>query len=123
MLLLGAAAALAGCTKESHTIVARGPDTDDATDAGANAPMALPPSITASKTYRCADNQIVYVNWLSDNKSATVRTDGNASPTQVTSAAHDKPMTGPGGFEVSGTAAASSVRIATPGHAARSCKA
>ena len=72
LIMLVAAAALAGCNKENHTIVA-GPDTgDNATNAAANAPVALPPSITASKVYRCADNSVVYVNWLSDG-TATVK--------------------------------------------------
>ena len=32
-------------------------------------------------------------------------------------------MTAPGGYEVSGTATASTVKIAMPGHGSRSCKA
>jgi hypothetical protein len=44
--------------------------------------FALPPSITASKVYRCADNAVVYVNWLSDG-SATVRDKPDATPTVV----------------------------------------
>jgi hypothetical protein len=69
LIMLAAAAALAGCNKEDHTIVA-GPNADDnATNAEANAPVALPPSITASKVYRCADNTVVYVNWMSDGSA------------------------------------------------------
>ena len=26
----------------------------------------LPPAIAASKTYRCKDNSLVYIDWLSD---------------------------------------------------------
>ena len=65
LIILAAAAALAGCNKEDHTIVA-GPDTGTTSNAEANVPVALPPSITASKVYRCADNTVVYVNWMSD---------------------------------------------------------
>ena len=61
LITLAAAAALAGCNKESHTIVA-GRTTGDDTNAAANAPVALPPSIAASKIYRCADNKVVYVD-------------------------------------------------------------
>ena len=85
LIILAAAAALAGCNKENHTIVAGASDDNDPNSA-ANAPVALPPSITASKIYRCADNKLVYVNWLSDNKSAKVRTEQGGSPTQVTAA-------------------------------------
>jgi hypothetical protein len=124
LIALAAAAALAGCNKESHTIVAGPPDYNDpSANAVANGPVALPPSITASKTYRCADNKVVYVDWLSDNKSANVRTDLGGSPTQVTAAEPGKPMIAPGGYSVEGTASASAAKIAVPGHPAQSCKA
>jgi hypothetical protein len=119
MLVLGAAAALAGCHKENHTIVA-GPDTGDNT-VEANAPVALPPAVTASKIYRCADNKVIYVDWLSDNKSANIRTQQAGTPTQVTAAEPGKAMTAAGGYEINGTSGASSVKIAIPGHASQSC--
>ena len=119
-ITLAAAAALAGCNKSDHTIVA-GPDTGGNT--AQSGPVALPPSITSSKIYRCADNKVVYVDWLSDNKSANVRTDQGGSPTQVTAPEAGKPMTAPGGYEVSGSASAGSVKIAVPGHGSQSCKA
>ena len=117
---LAAAAALAGCNNNDHTIIAGGP-ADDANSAQ-NGPIVLPPSIMASKVYRCADNQIVHVDWMSDNKSANVRPDGG-SPAQVAAAEPGKPMTAAGGFELSGTPGAGSARIATPGHKSQSCKA
>lgn len=121
LIMLGAAAALAGCNKENHTIVAGGPPGDNLAEA-ANAPVALPPSITASKVYRCADNNVVYVDWLSDGKSANVRTKSGGSPTQVTAPAAGKPMTAAGGYSLEGSATASSAKIAVPGHPAQSCK-
>lgn len=123
LLSLAAVAALAGCNKENHTIVA-GPDTgDNAANSVSKTPVALPPSVTASKVYRCADNKVVYVDWLSDNKSANLRTDKDASPTQVTSAAAGKPMTAAGGYSIEGSSSGASVKIAVPGHPAQSCKA
>src|SRR6476646_6910161 len=97
LIMLAATAALAGCNKENHTIVAGGPDADNQANVVANGPVALPPSITATKIYRCADNKIVYVDWMSDNKSANVRTEKEGSPTQVTTTDPGKPMTAPGG--------------------------
>ena len=124
VITLAVAAALAGCNKENHTIVAGPPDVNDPdANAAANASVTLPPAITASKVYRCADNQVVYVNWLSDNKTATVRTTDAGSPTQVTAAEPGKPMTAAGGYSVEGTSSASSARIAVPGHPAQTCKA
>jgi hypothetical protein len=120
---LVAAAALAGCSNENHNIVAPGPGDDEATNAAANANIQLPPSIVASKAYRCADNNLVYVDWLSDNKTANIRTEKGGSPTQVTGTEPGKPMVGPAGYSVSGSSSASSVTIAVPGHKAQSCKA
>lgn len=120
-LSIAAAAALAGCDTESHTI-GGGADVADA-DAAPSAPVTLPPSITATKSYRCADNKIVLVDWLSDGKSANMRTDPDATPVQVTAAEEGKPMTAAGGYELSGTSGAPSARITVPGHAAQSCKA
>ena len=123
MLTLVAAAAVAGCDNSDHTIVA-GPDVgNDQVNVASNGPVELPPAIASSKTYRCADNKLVYVDWLADNQTANVRTEENGSPTQVKAAEAGKPMTAPGGFEVSGTATDPSIRIAIPGHASQSCKA
>jgi hypothetical protein len=66
LITLVVAAALAGCSKENHTIVA-GPDVgDNETNVAANGPVALPPAIQSSKSYRCADNSLVYIDWMSD---------------------------------------------------------
>jgi curli biogenesis system outer membrane secretion channel CsgG len=123
ILTLAAAAALAGCNKENHTIVA-GPDVEnDANTSAPKTPVALPPSIVASKIYRCADNKVIYVDYLSDNKSANVRTDKGAASTLVTAAEAGKPMTAAGGYSVDGNATASTAKIAVPGHPSQSCKA
>ena len=121
LITLAAAAALAGCNKENHTIVA-GPGAEPDTNAAANGPVALPPSITASKIYRCADNKVVYVDWLSDNKTVNVRTDKGGSPTVLTAAEAGKPFTA-AGYSVEGTASAPSAKIGVPGHPPQICKA
>ena len=64
LISFAAAAALAGCKPENHTIVAGGEPTDN--NVAVNADVKLPPSITASKSYRCADNSLIYVDWMSD---------------------------------------------------------
>jgi hypothetical protein len=123
LLTLAAAAALAGCNKESHTIVA-GPDTGSSdANSAANANVELPPSIIATKLYRCADNSVVTVDWLSDNKSANVRTGAEAPLVRVVAAEAGQPMTAEGGYSVEGTPTASSAKIGVPGHPAQTCKA
>ena len=121
LITLAAAAALAGCNKESHTIVS-GPPGDDTTVA-ANGPVALPPSIVATKLYRCADNSVVTIDYLSDNKSANVRVGKDSASTQVTAAEAGQPMTAPGGYSVEGSPTGSSAKIAVPGHSAQTCNA
>jgi hypothetical protein len=122
IICLAAAAALAGCNKESHTIVA-GDDSDNDTNVAASGPVELPPAIAASKTYRCADNSVVYVDWLADNRSANVRTEANGNPTQVVTTEPGKPMTGAGGYSLTGSASSASVTFVSPAHGSKSCKA
>jgi len=118
--MLVAAAALAGCERE--TIVA-GPNVhDEETNSAANAGVTLPPSIAATKTYRCADNSVINIDWLSDQKSANIRTDQNASPTHVAATEAGQPMAGPGGVALTGTAAAPTVSVTFPGQAAKTCR-
>jgi hypothetical protein len=66
ILTLVAAAALAGCDNSDHTIVA-GPDLDDAPVNKTG--VVLPPSIQASKAYRCKDNSLIYIDWYSDGSA------------------------------------------------------
>ena len=71
ILALVAAAALAGCNNEDHTIVA-GPGADD--QPMNNVGVVLPPSIQASKAYRCKNNSLIYVDWLSDGTARVKKT-------------------------------------------------
>ena len=79
IISLAAAAALAGCSKEGHTITAD-PTGDNI---AANAPVALPPSITSSKAYRCKDNKLIYIDWMSDG-TARVKNSREEVGTAVT---------------------------------------
>jgi hypothetical protein len=119
-LTLTAAAALAGCNQEDHNIVAGGPA--DPMGNQANAGVVLPPSIAHSKIYRCKDNSVVYIDWLSDDKSANLRTDRNAPPTQLVAPEAGQPMVAEG-YSLTGTGAGSSVTLSRPGKGSQSCKA
>ena len=119
LLTLAAAAALAGCHK--HTIVAGPPEDDNNTAANAN--VQLPPSIVATKLYRCADNSVVTVDYLSDGKSANVRAGKDTTSTQVAAPEAGQPMTAAGGYSVEGSKDSSSAKIAVPGHSSQTCNA
>jgi len=88
IMLFVAAAALAGCNNEDHTIVA-GPGADD--EPMNNVGVVLPPSIQASKAYRCKDNSLIYVDWLSDG---TARVKKTREEVGTTLPAGDKSLTG-----------------------------
>ena len=72
LITLAAAAALAGCNSKDHTIVAGGPQVDDTNVS--TEPVALPPSVAASKSYRCKDNSLIYIDWLSDGSARVKKT-------------------------------------------------
>ncbi len=81
--------ALAACNS-SNT-----PSTTEATtDTVAAAPAAIemPPAITATGTYRCADNTILYVDFLGKNEAADIRiSDKSAIAVRVTAPKADAP--------------------------------
>jgi hypothetical protein len=60
--------ALAACNK-SETPDA---EAEAAKAAEAAAPIEMPPAITASGTYRCGDNTILYVDFLGKNEAADI---------------------------------------------------
>jgi hypothetical protein len=81
-LIIIGSAALVACNKESHTIVG-GEQPDPMKDELANAaPVELPPAIAASKSYRCKDNSLLYIDWYSDG-SARVKASKSEVGTQV----------------------------------------
>jgi len=129
LLLIPAAAALAlaACNKDSHTIVQNGPADPMANELKNAPPVQLPPSIAASKIYRCKDNSLVYIDWLEQNgqaAGANFRSEKNGSPTQLAPGADGKPpFTAAGGYSLTGTSAAASVTLERPGKGSQSCKA
>lgn len=110
---LTAAAALAGCNKGE-------------TNAAANevvnaAPIELPPAIIASKIYRCKDNSVTYIDWLSDNKSANIRTEQNGTAVHVAAPEAGQPMIADG-YSLTGTPTGA-ITLARPGKGSQSCHA
>jgi hypothetical protein len=117
--VLGTSLFLAACNSKPETIVANGPTDPDAAALNAAAPVALPPMVTQSRTYRCADNRLVYVDFFSNN-TANYKTAKDGSPTVLTAPAPGKPYVAEG-YSISGDGP--TVDIAAPGKASQSCKA
>lgn len=105
--LIAAAAALAGCDNSDHTIVQGGPADPMANELKNAPPVELPPAITASKAYRCKDNSLVYIDWLS-NGGARVKKAKTEVGTEIAA----------GSAELKGDAKASTIT-----YAGKSCKA
>lgn len=111
--------ALSACDKKSHTIVADAPvDTQAAALAKAK-PVELPPAIQASRTYRCADNSLIYVDFYTNN-TAMVRTSKTGNATTLTAPAAGAAYTADG-YAVGGNGASTSITV--PGKSAQTCKA
>ena len=122
LLPLLASLALADCNNESHTLVQNGPD-DPMGEALKNAPaVELPPAITASKSYRCKDTSVVYVDWLADNKGADVRATKDGTPALLKPGADGKPPFVAAGYSLTGSAEAGSITLTRPNIASQSCK-
>ena len=114
-ILLAATAAatiaLAACSSEPE-VLGNGRYDPQAEALKNAAPVAPPPMVSASKTYRCSDNSLFYVDFYSDN-TATIRTEQTGSPTSLTSTNGQPPFIA-AGYSVSGTG--DNVRITAPGH-------
>ena len=105
---VAAIAALAACGDETITVN----QFDSQAKALENAaPVELPPAITASRTYRCSDNSLFYVDFY-NNGTANIRTSRDGMPTILTGTDGNPPFTADG-FSVS--ANADNVRITAPG--------
>ena len=122
MLALVAAAALAGCDNQGQTIVVGpGGETNSADHNAEVANVALPPSIAASKSYRCKGNGVVQIDWLSDNKTANLRGE-DGSVVQLTAPEEGQTLTAEG-YSLSGSPTASTVTLERPGQGTTTCNA
>jgi len=83
-------------------------------------PVAMPPAITSSKSYRCGDNSLVDVVLFADNKSATIKTETAGQPVRLTSDEAGKPMVADG---YSVTVVGEAVEVVVPGKKSQTCTA
>ena len=85
--------ALAACNKSETPATGEAGSETAATPA---APIEMPPAITATGTYRCADNSILYVDFLGKNEAADIRVgDKAATAVRVTAPAAEAPAEAP----------------------------
>ena len=127
LLTASAAASLAllGCGQKQPEVVQT--SVDPQAEALKNAPpVELPPAIKAAKTYRCKDNSLVYVSFLTDDVTAMVRDKQEEPPVATLKA----PAAGQAfvaqdeagkGFSLSGSG--DTVTYTSPDSGTQSCKA
>jgi hypothetical protein len=94
LITIAAVAALAGCNNQTQ---AENEAANQAAHEAANANIKLPPAIVGSHKYRCKDNSVVSIDWLSDGttNSARATPEGGAAVT-LTQAEADGPYTADG---------------------------
>ena len=118
---VAAALLLSACGSSQSQQAAAPPSNDAAMDEKApvtTTPVVLPPSLAESQTYRCKDNSLVYIDFMTDNVSANLRTKKEGEITKITAPAAGQPFTG-GGYTVSGSG--KDVTITQPGKPSQAC--
>jgi hypothetical protein len=100
--------ALAGCHNQPEQINDYDPQAAALKNA---APVELPPAITDSRTFRCSDNSLIYVDFYSNN-TALIRTTRDGAPTTLAAPGGTPPYAADG-YSVS--ANGTHVRITAPG--------
>jgi hypothetical protein len=114
---LTALLALGACHNKPTTIVA-GNDDPQAEQLKNAPPVAPPPMIQASRTYRCKDNSLVYADFYTNN-TVQVRAKKEGGTPVVLTAADGKPPYTAEGYSLS--ANAESVSYTAPGKGAQPC--
>ena len=120
LIPVAALALLSACNKNDEPEVVGGPADPMAEKLANAAPVELPPMVKESHQYRCKDNSLVFVDFMSDERAVTVRNEKDGAPTKLTAAEAGKPFEG-GGFKVEGTG--KQITATLPGKSALSCKA
>jgi hypothetical protein len=99
---VAATVALTACSSEPETITVN--QFDAQADALANAaPVEAPPMIQASRTYRCRDNSLVYIDFLSNN-TANIRNERGGEIVATATAPGGTPPYTAEGYSVSANA-------------------
>jgi hypothetical protein len=110
---------LAGCENQPQEVTSQAPDplADQLSKAK---PVTLPPAIREARTYRCKNNSLVYVTYMTDNVTAAVRDKQEEPPVAVLKApAPGEPFVSEGySLRVSGN----TISYNSPDKGTQSCK-
>ena len=110
---------LSACNSEPENLTAGNDDPDAATVAAAP-PVQLPPMMTGSRTYRCKDNSLVYIDFFNNNTAVYKAKKEDTGGTTLTSEGEGKPYVADG-YSVSANSDA--ISLTAPGKGSTTCKA
>jgi hypothetical protein len=116
---LAALLSLAACNSEPETITG-GPADPDAQNLAEAPPVELPPALTASRTPRCKDNSLVYIDFFADGTTADLRSEKMGPVTKLTAPAKGEPFVADG---YKRTGDGTTVTLEQPGKGSQACKA
>lgn len=106
---------LAACNSKPKADVIAANDT-----AMANAaPVEMPPSIRADKSFRCKDNSLALVTFFQGDKQAVYKDKADGTPVLLKAETAGEPLTAQGGYTLTGDE--KGVTITRPGKDAVSC--
>lgn len=117
---IAALALLAACNSGPETVSSGDNDPDAANVAAAPPPPPMPPALKASKTYRCKDNSLVYIDFYADNLSADFRANRESPATRLVAPSAGAPMVAEG-YSLTGDGGAT-ITLTSPGKPSQSCK-
>ncbi len=117
-----ASLSLAACGQSEPEVIEAGP-VDPQAEALKNAPkVELPPAIVASRAYRCKDNSLVYIDFMSNNQAIVRKAKGAEPPlATVTAETAGGAYKSADGYTVSGNA--EQITYSSPKTGSQSCKA
>ena len=110
---------LSACNQNDEPEVVGGPADPLAEQLANAAPVELPPSVKANKQFRCKDNSLFFVDYMSDDKTALLRTEKGGAATTLKAAEAGQPFTAEGGYTIDGSG--DNVTITVPGKSAQAC--
>ena len=110
---------LSACNSEPENLTAADNDPDAATVAAAPK-VELPPMMTGSRTYRCKDNSLVYIDFFNNGTAVYKAKKEDATGTTLKSEAEGKPYVAEG-YSVSANSA--EISLTAPGKGSTTCKA
>lgn len=112
--------AVSACGNNEPEVVGGGPADPMADQLNNAAPIELPPMVKKSKTYRCKDSSLIYVDYMSDDKTVMVRTEKEGVATPLIADETGTVYKADGGWSLTGPEEEVTAEIA--GKAAQVCK-